>query len=87
MEQRLTRDQPAAYRIQVQGILGQNWVDYLGGLSISVGGKHDQAVTTLSGKVLDQAALFGILNSLYDMGYPLLCVEYLAQHSRQKGGE
>ena len=79
MEQRLTRDQPATYRIQVQGHLGQNWVDYLGGLSISVGGKPDQVVSTLAGKVMDQAALFGILNSLYDMGYPLLCVEYLPQ--------
>ena len=87
MEQRLTRDQPATYRIQVQGHLGQNWVDYLGGLSISVSGEPDQAVTTLSGKVLDQAALFGILNSLYDMGYPLLYVEYLTQHSPQKEGE
>ena len=87
MEQRLTRDKPAAYRIQVQGHLGQNWVDYLGGLSISVGGEPDRAVTTLSGKVLDQAALFGILNSLYDLGYPLLCVEYLALLSPRKGDE
>jgi hypothetical protein len=87
MEHRLTRDQPATYRIQIQGHLGQNWVDYLGGLAISVGGEPDQAVTTLSGKVLDQAALVGILNSLYDMGYPLLCVEYLTLVSPQKGGE
>lgn len=87
MNQRLTRDQLAAYRIRVQGQLGQDWVDYLGGLTISVSGEPDQAVTTLSGKVLDQAALFGILNSLYDMGYPLLCVEYLAQLSSKKGGE
>ena len=87
MEQRLTRDQPATYRIQVQGQLGENWVDYLGGLSISVSGGPDRAVTTLSGRVLDQAALFGILNSLYDMGYPLLCVEYLALLSPQKRGE
>jgi len=87
MEQRLTRDQPATYRIQVQGQLGQNWVDYLGGLVISVSGEPDKAVTILSGKVLDQAALFGILNSLYDMGYPLLCVEYLPQLWPQKGGE
>jgi hypothetical protein len=79
MEQRLTRDQPATYRIQVQGHLGQHWADYLGGLSILVSGEPNRAVTTLSGHVLDQAALFGILNSLYDMGYPLLCVEYLPQ--------
>ena len=87
MEHRLTRDQPATYRIQVQGHLGQRWADYLGGLAISVSGEPDGTMTTLSGQVIDQAALFGILNSLYDLGFPLLCVEYLAQPSRQKGGE
>ena len=87
MEQRLTRDQPATYSIQVQGHLGQNWVDYLGSLAISVSGETNRAVTTLYGQVLDQAALFGILNSLYDMGYPLLCVEYLSQLQPRKGGE
>jgi hypothetical protein len=45
------------------------------------------AVTTLSGEIIDQAALMGILDTLYDIGYPLLCVEYLAQLSPQKGGE
>jgi hypothetical protein len=44
-------------------------------------------MTALSGEIMDQAALIGILNTLYDMGYPLLCVEYLAQLSSQKGGE
>ncbi len=34
-------------------------------------------VTTLSGELIDQAALMGVLNSLYDMGYPLLKVERL----------
>ncbi len=87
MEHRLTRDKPAAYRIQIQGHLGQHWADYLGGLSISVSDEPDRAVTTLSGQVMDQAALFGILNSLYDLGFPLLYVEYLAQLSPQKGGE
>jgi hypothetical protein len=87
MEHWLTRDRPATYRIQVQGHLGQGWADYLGGLAISISGGPDGSVTTLSGQVMDQAALFGILNSLYDLGFPLLCVEYLAQLSPQKGGE
>jgi hypothetical protein len=34
-------------------------------------------VTTLTGELIDQAALMGVLNSLYDMGYPLLKVERL----------
>ena len=32
--------------------------------------------TILSGEVIDQAALMGILNNLYDLGYTILTVEY-----------
>ncbi|MGW8226697.1 MAG: hypothetical protein ACWGOY_13235 [Anaerolineales bacterium] len=76
MKQRLNPDQPAFYRIQIQGYLGQHWSESLAGLSISVTGEPDQSVTTLSGEVLDQAALMGVLNGLYGMGYALLSVEY-----------
>jgi hypothetical protein len=38
----------------------------------------DQAVTELSGQLADQAALVGVLTSLYDLGMPLLSVERLA---------
>jgi hypothetical protein len=48
----------------------------MAGLSISVTGERDQSVTTLSGEVLDQAALMGVLNGLYGMGFTLLSVEY-----------
>jgi hypothetical protein len=34
-------------------------------------------VTTLTGRLVDQAALFGVLNNVYDMGFPLLSVEWL----------
>ena len=76
MKQRLHPDQPAFYRIQIQGYLGQHWSESMGGLTISVTGERDQPVTTLSGEVLDQAALMGVLNGLYGMGYTLLSVEY-----------
>ena len=38
------------------------------------------SLTTLSGSLVDQAALYGVLNALYDMHLPLLsveCVEFL----------
>jgi len=76
MKQRLHPDQPAFYRIKIQGTLGQHWSESLAGLTISATGEHDQSVTTLSGEVLDQAALMGVLNGLYGMGYTLLSVEY-----------
>jgi len=46
------------------------------GLATSVGEEAGRVVTTLSGEVLDQAALMGILNNLYDLGYTILAVEY-----------
>jgi hypothetical protein len=36
-----------------------------------------EPVTTLTGEVSDQAALMGVLSTLYDMGFPLLKVERL----------
>ena len=67
---------PATYQIQVQGVLTQDWSDRLGGMAIDVAGLESEApVTILSGRLLDQAALCGILNTLYDMRLPLLSVE------------
>jgi len=48
----------------------------MGGLEISVAGSQDQPVTTLAGELRDQAALIGVLNGLYSLGYALLSVEY-----------
>jgi hypothetical protein len=75
MAHRLTLDESANYRIRIQGRLGTQWADYLGGLDISVS-RGDPPVTTLSGRVIDQAALIGIINGLYDLGFPLLSVKY-----------
>jgi hypothetical protein len=75
MANRLTLDRSATYRIRIQGALSQSWADYLGDLDIEVNRESDWPVTTLSGPVIDQAALLGVLNSLYDLGYPLLSVE------------
>lgn len=71
-------DRPATYRIQVAGYLNKNWSDRLGGLTInSTNPEEKQSITTISGCILDQAALFGVLNALYDLRLPLLSVECL----------
>ena len=75
MADQLSIDDFANYVIRVQGSVGADWSDYLGGLEISLS-QQEPPVTTLRGEVLDQAALIGIINGLYDMGYPLLYVEY-----------
>jgi hypothetical protein len=76
MENRLAQGEPAPYRIQIQGTVDPKWANYLGGLEIAVNRQRDPPITTLTGLVQDQAALMGILDSLYNLGYPILAVEY-----------
>ena len=59
----------ARYRIRVQGQLGQEWAAYLGGLTLSW---REPDQTLLIGQIIDQAALHGILNTIRDLGLPLL---------------
>ena len=71
-------DTPGNYRVRVLGPMDKRRSDYLCGMSISSRRRHGgPIVTTLTGELTDQAALMGVLNSLYDMGYPLLKVERL----------
>jgi hypothetical protein len=68
--------EPATYRIGALGTLDKKWSDYCGGMTIEHDIVLDQyPMTTLTGILADQAALIGILNSLYDMGYPIISVE------------
>lgn len=74
----LTIDKTASYSIRVIGVLDDNWSDRLGGLTITSSEQAGKkAVTTLSGTLIDQAALFGVLKTLYDLRMPLLSVECL----------
>ena len=71
-------DLPGHYRIRVQGQLSASWSSRLSDMVIAVRQPASQpSVTTLTGELRDQAALMGVLNTLYDMGCPLLKVERL----------
>lgn len=71
-------DQSADYRIRALGTLDASWSDYLSGLSIHHCREADGAhVTTLAGRLADQAALIGVLNHIYDLGLSLFSVECL----------
>ena len=61
----------------MQGKLDERYSDSLGGLTITQATDDDDApVTTLYGRLIDQAALLGVLNTLYNMMHlPLLLVE------------
>jgi len=59
---------PATYRIEVEGHLAESWSDRLAGMLITTRKRLDQTtVTTLVGRLRDQAELSGVLNSLYDL--------------------
>lgn len=74
----LAVDKTARYRIRVVGYLDARLSTRLGGFAIESSGlEATTPATTLSGTVLDQAALFGVLKALYDMRLPLLSVECL----------
>ena len=62
-------DKPAVYRIKVQGVVPESWTDRLGGLGIV---SVTSAATTLEGWLPDQAALNGVLETLYMLHLPLL---------------
>jgi hypothetical protein len=72
----------AFYHIRVQGQLDECWSDYCGGLTLRTEGEGGESpVTELTGQVLDQAALFGLLNFLYNNRLPLLSVERVAEEA------
>ena len=67
---------PAIYQITVRGILEDSWSNQLGGIAIrNTKTAQETPITILHGELADQAALFGVLNSLYGLGFPLLSVE------------
>jgi hypothetical protein len=74
MPRRLTLDAPLACTIRVVGTLDPRWSERLGGLRVHATGRS-YPVTELSGPLRDQAALFGVLTTLYDLGLPLLSVD------------
>jgi len=63
--------QPMIYQIQIQGHLDPRWEDWFEGLTIRLDSNGD---TLLTGPVVDQAALHGLLRKVRDLGLPLLSI-------------
>ena len=69
---------PSVYRIEVCGTLDPNRADSLADLNISFAtSEADGPLTTLVGTFADQAALSGLLNTIYELHVPLVAVERL----------
>ena len=64
-------DQPIVYQIKIGGHLSSQWTEWFEDLSIT---READGVTLLTGPVVDQAALYGLLKKVRDLGMPLLAV-------------
>ncbi len=67
-------DQPVVYQIRIKGHLGHQWSDWFEGLTITLVANGD---TLITGPVIDQAALHGLLKKVRDLGMPLVSVSPL----------
>lgn len=65
--------QPVVYNICVLGCLGDDWSDWFNGLVVNC--IERKGITTITGKIKDQAELFSILLKVQRLGLTLLKVE------------
>jgi hypothetical protein len=73
---------PTRYRIRIRGHLDPSWWTWFDSLTVT---QADDGTTELAGPLVDQAALFGLLARLRDLGATLLLVEHLTAEPRQPG--
>ena len=68
-------DQQTVYQFRIKGHLGQQWMNWFEGLTIT---SEEDGNTLLSGPVIDQSAIHGILKKIRDLGMPLLSVNAIS---------
>ena len=71
LEPKPTPSQPVVYQIRLNGHLAPEWTDWFDGMTITL---EEDGDTLLTGPVIDQAALHGLLKKVRDLGLPLLSV-------------
>src|SRR5260221_5367918 len=77
-------DQPMVYQLRIRGQLGSQWSDWFGGLTITAEANGDTLVT---GAVVDQAALHGLLKKMRDLAMPLIAVMPVANADEARPGQ
>lgn len=74
-------DQPLVYQIRIEGHLDYQWTDWFSGLIIAL---EEDGDTLLTGPVVDQAALYGLLKKVRDLGMPLVSVNRVLENEQSK---
>jgi len=62
------------YQIRIKGHLGNEWTDWFEGLTITL---EEGGDTLLTGPIVDQSALHGVLKKVRDLGLPLVSVNQI----------
>ncbi len=71
LEPKTDSGQPVIYQIRLKGHLGCEWADWFGGLTLTL---EENGNTLLTGPLVDQAALHGLLKKVRDLGVTLISV-------------
>jgi hypothetical protein len=77
MAEMIDSSQPTIYQIRVKSHLGSEWTDWFEGLTIT---QEESGDTLLTGPVVDQAALHGLLKKVRDLGMSLVSVNPVQFH-------
>ena len=78
-------DGQATYRICVRGRIEPYWVERLSAMTATESLLEGEVVTALVCRLADQAALSGVLNTLYGLHLPVLSTEWIGETGREKG--
>ena len=81
VDPKLNPSQPTIYQIRVKGHLDDRWSDWFDGLAITLEAGGD---TLLTGPVIDQCALYGLLKKVHDLGLTLISVNKVEEGRREE---
>ena len=74
---------PGGYRVRINGRLPDHWSAWFDDFTVA---REQDGTTTLTGGVIDQAALHGLLTKIRDLGIPLISLETIGETKQGRTG-